>query len=172
MKNKKIKTIILITISILVVLLFVIIISLNVAKEAEESKDNNEIEDTRTEEEKNTDLINELKEVSESERIRTYLGTYFKHIEQKEYGMAYDLLYPKFKANYFPSVEDFEQYIKEQYYPDLLSIEYNEISIQGEYYIVKVKIKDFLNNSDTTAREMNLIVKENNYNDYYISFKM
>lgn len=173
--NKKKKTI-LIIISLLVVLLIILMIWLASAKKTENDKtnsadSNNIVLDTRTDEEKKDDLIKKLKRSSESERIRIYLGTYFNYIEDKDYESAYNLLYPDFKNNYFKTLDEFEDYIKEQNFPEIMSISYDDISMQGEYYIVTVKIGDFLTKSSTTARKMNLIVKENDYNDYYISFQ-
>lgn len=117
------------------------------------------------------ELIEELKSVSESERIKIYLGKYFKNIEKKEYNKAYDLLYPEFKENYFPTLEDYEKYIDEQEYADLLTIDYDDIYMQGEYYIVTVRIGNLLAGTDIVKKEKTFIIKENGYNDYYISLK-
>lgn len=134
--------------------------------------DNEDIIDNRTEDEKNQELISKLKRADESERIRTYLGIYFKYIENKNYEDAYELLYNDFKQNYFPSLNDYKKYIEECNYPELLSIDYKSISMQGDYYIVVVKIGDFLSKSNTIDNEVKFVIKENNYNDFYISFQM
>ena len=172
------KKVLIVTSIFLIILLFIIICILNSIKKSKpelkeenfisNSVDNNNIEQKESE---NEELINKLKKVSESEKIRTYLGTYLKYIEKKDYGKAYELLYPEFKNNYFPTIEDFEQYMKDEYYPEMLAIKYDNISTQGEYYIVQVSIDNFLNQNPDTARTMTLIVKENDYNNYYISFK-
>ena len=92
---------------------------------------------------KNQELISKLKRADESERIRTYLGIYFKYIENKNYEDAYELLYNDFKQNYFPSLNDYKKYIEKCNYPELLSIDYKSISMQGDYYIVVVKLEIF-----------------------------
>ena len=134
--------------------------------------DNEDIIDNRTEDEKNQELISKLKRADESERIRTYLGIYFKYIENKNYEDAYELLYNDFKQNYFPSLNDYKKYIEKCNYPELLSIDYKSISMQGDYYIVVVKIGDLLSKSNTIDNEVKFVIKENNYNDVYISFQM
>ena len=74
------------------------------------------------------------------------------------------------KQNYFPNLEDFEKYIQEQQFPELLAIEYKKIYTQGEYYIVTVEIEDLI--SKNVKKEKSFIIKENGYNDYYISLKL
>lgn len=169
--KKKTKIILIIAIAILVILLLIIIGIRNNLNKGNNNNENEIVLDTRTEEQKNSDLIKKLKNVSESERIRIYLGQYFKYIEAKDYESAYNVLYPEYKTNYFPKLEDFKKYIEEQKYPDLMAISYNNIHMQGKYYIVEITIKDFLGKNISFSKDENYIVQENDYNDYYISFK-
>lgn len=176
MVNKKQKKMILISIIILVILLIFILILLSLTKKKEnvskiESNTTNVILDSRTEEQKDKDLIKKLKRMEEAERIRTYLGTYFKFIEKKDYESAYKLLYPEFKNNYFKNLEDFEKYIKEQKFPELMKISYDDISLVGKYYKVTVRVGSMLSETMTTAKKINLVIQENDYNNYYISFR-
>lgn len=185
MENKKIVRVIgMIIIIILIIILFLIVTWNNLKKQKVSDSNSNIIQNntesnyqidvnTMTEEEKkeNEKIIKRLKKSSETERIRTYLGTYFKYIEKKDYDSAYKLLYPKFKENYFQTVEDFKKYIEELNLPEMLMIDYDDIYMQGEYYIVTVNIGDLLNRA-ALKQEKTLILQENGYNDYYISFKM
>lgn len=175
MNNKKISRVIGMVIIVILIIIFIIIVALKNLKiihlEDNFSSVSSTEELTEEEKEKNEKLLKKLKKESESERIQTYLGIYFKYIEEKDYASAYDLLYPKFKENYFPTLEDFEEYLKEQDLPDMLTISYDDIYIQGEYYIVTVKIGDLLTRA-ALEQEKTLILQENGYNDYYISFKM
>ena len=176
------KKVLMVTIGILIVLVIIILNILNKIRTKEEGKDSNSnstindidevIIDNRTEKKKKQELISKLKRATESERIRTYLGIYFKYLENEDYESAYNLLYDEFKQNYFPTFEDYKKYIKECNYPELLSIDYKNIMTQGYYYIVTVGIGDLLSKSNTTNYEMKFIVKENDYNDFYISFQM
>lgn len=167
--KKKKRLLIGIIITIIIILIMILILNSIKDKEDINNMSNTEIEELQKEEE-NKELIRKLKKVSESERIRIYLGTYFRHIENKEYEEAYNLLYQEFKNNYFPTIEEFQKYMQEQEYPDMLAIEYEDIEMQGEYYIVNVNITDFLPNSNKELKSITLIVKENDYNNYYISF--
>ncbi|MCI8412125.1 MAG: hypothetical protein HFJ40_06855 [Clostridia bacterium] len=169
-KNKKL------LISLIIICVLIILIILNILIKENKRKNTN-IENQKAIEQENQEqeegeLLEELKSVSESERIKIYISKYFKYIENKDYNSAYELLYPEFRNNYFPTIEDYEKYIEEQDYPGLLTIDYNDIYMQGEYYIVTVKIGDMITRSETTKIEKQLIIQENGYNDYYISVKM
>ena len=180
-KKKKILKYLIIGLLIIIVIILNIINNIsakNKTKTPESTENNmsnstNKVElDTRTEEEKNTQLINKLKKASESDRIKTYLGTYFKYIENKNYEKAYDLLYDDFKKNYFPTIDDFEKYIKNINYPELITVNYEDIENQGKYYIVTVGVGDLQSKSRTLNKKEKYVLVENDYNDYYISFQM
>lgn len=174
--NKKSKIILTVIISIVIIIIGIIIISIkNLNNKDNNLKDSNNISQDKPSNIESTDeeetLIKKLKSVSEAERIRTYLGKYFKYIENKDYEGAYKLLYPEFKQNYFPNIEDYQTYLEQQELPDMLAIEYNSITRQGEYYIVLITINDFLPETSFVQKEKQFVIKENNYNDYFLSFK-
>ena len=177
MKDKTKITILFVGI-IIVIIVIVIIASILIKNNTDNRQEKNEqsvseisnkVEDEETE--SNEEIINELKKKTEAERIRTYLGTYFRYIEKKQYESAYNLLYSEFKEKYFPTLEDYEKYLQEQDIPAMLTIDYDQITTQGELYIVTVRIGNMMARSDTQKVEKKFIIKENNYNDYYISFK-
>jgi len=172
--NNKNRLILIAIISIIIIMLIIIvtIMSINNKNNNSEAENNqNSISENAELSEEDKELIAKLKTVSESERIRIYLGRYFKYIENKDYDSAYNLLYPEFKEKYFPTVDDYKSYIEEQEFPDLLTIEYDDIHTRGEYYIVTVIISDFIPQSETLQKEKTFVIKENGYNDYYISLK-
>ena len=181
MKTDKKKKIILISIIGTIIIILIMLLTIlklkkqNTNLEKIDNDLNTTSEQTATEneevDEEEKRLISKLKKVSEAERIRIYLGKYFKHIEKKEYDKAYELLYPQFKENYFPTLEDYEKYIAEQQYAEVMTIDYDDIHMQGKYYIVTVKIGDLLSGADIVKKEKTFIVQENGYNDYYISLK-
>ena len=177
MKDKTKITILFVGI-IIVIIVIVIIASILIKNNTDNRQEKNEqsvseisnkVEDEETE--SNEEIINELKKKTEAERIRTYLGTYFRYIEKKQYESAYNLLYSEFKETYFPTLEDYEKYLQEQDIPEMLTIDYDQITTQGDLYIVTVRIGNMMARSDTQKVEKKFIIKENNYNDYYISFK-
>lgn len=165
--KKKKKVIVLMISVILIIMTFIIFIFYR--KNSTKYSDNSSNEVEQSEEENK--LNSKLKTVSESERIKIYLGTYLKYIEKKDYNSAYNLLYPEFKQNYFPTLEEYEKYIKEQQFPDMLAIEYEQISLQGNYYVVTVNIGDLITRSKELEQEKTFIIKEDGYNNYYISLK-
>lgn len=182
MNNKKIRNVLVISMAVILAIILVIIMFLKDIKNIKEDN-TTEIEqnqsnvigdqavngsDISTKEDEAK--IEELKELSEAERIKSYLGTYFKHLENKEYNSAYTLLYSKYKQNYFPTLDDYKKYIDQEKLPDMLAIEYASIYTQGKYYIVKVRIGNMLDRAEV-KKEKTYIIQENDYNDYYLSFK-
>ena len=95
---------------------------------------------------------------------------YITYIEEKNYEKAYNLLYEEYRNNYFPTLEEFEKYVKQKY-PDFMSVEYNDMSRQGEYYILTVNIYNLLTN-EIIEKEQKYIIKENNFLDYVLSFQV
>ena len=72
----------LLIVSIIILLIIIIIISLLIKKINKTETEVNNVIDTKTEEQKEDEKIKKLKQSSESDRIKTYVGTYFKYIEQ------------------------------------------------------------------------------------------
>mgnify|MGYP000217003885 CR=1 FL=1 len=116
------------------------------------------------------EIIKKLSTLEERDRMEYYCGVYFKHIEKKEYEQAYNLLYTEFKKNYFPTIEDFEEYVQKTY-PSTWALEYSDITRQGTIYVLKLKILD-LYGSKENEKSQRIVVQENNYNDFVISFQV
>ena len=118
----------------------------------------------------NEEIVKKLATLGERDRMEYYCGVYFKHIEKKEYDEAYKLLYPEFKEKYFPTIEEYEQYIQKTY-PKNWALEYDDITRQGSIYVLRLKILDILGSKDN-EKVQRIVVKENNYNDFVISFQV
>lgn len=118
----------------------------------------------------NEEIVKKLATLGERDRMEYYCGVYFKHIEKKEYDEAYKLLYPKFKEKYFPTIEEYEQYIQKTY-PKNWALEYDDITRQGSIYVLRLKILDILGSKEN-EKVQRIVVKENNYNDFVISFQV
>lgn len=112
--------------------------------------------------------IEDLKDKDERTRMQQYCGKFIRYIEGKEYDKAYALLYPDFKNNYFPTLEDFQKYAEEKFPSTLISVEYNNIERQGKYYILFTTVKTPLNSSYSMDQKFILI--ENGFNDFQLSF--
>ena len=112
--------------------------------------------------------IEDLKDKDERTRIQQYCGKFIRYVENKEYDKAYALLYPDFKNNYFPTVDDFAKYAQEKFPSTLITVEYNNIERQGKYYILFTTITTPLNTD--YEMEQKFILIENNFNDFQLSF--
>lgn len=121
--------------------------------------------------EKMEDLeIMELSELGERDRMERYLSSFISSIENKEYEKAYEMLYDDFKNNYFPTLESFETYAKKTF-PSLCALEYTNIERNGEVYVMWVIMSNALGSSDSDV-EMNFVIRENELNDFDLSFSV
>lgn len=112
-----------------------------------------------------------LKQGTERDRIEYYCGQFFKCIENKNYTKAYEMLYPEFKENYFPTIEKFKEYVQKTY-PSKMSIYYDDFDRQGDIYITVVKISDLFSENSEETFTQRIVVKENDYNNYVLSFQV
>ena len=132
------------------------------------------ITEDMTEEEVNeiTTEIEQLSKISEAKRMKYYLTKYIGYIENGEYEKAYNLLYPDFKQNYFPTLEDYTKYVQKKY-SDFITTNYEDMQRQGNIYILYVKIQDL---SEPTNEEKNFsqkfIIQEQEINKFTISFEV
>ncbi len=99
-----------------------------------------------------------------------YCGVYFKHLEKKEYEEAYSLLYKDFKEKYFPTIESYKEYVS-KIYPQNMVLEYNDITRQGSIYVLRLDVIDILKTSKEKFSQR-IVIKENTYNDFVISFQV
>ena len=110
--------------------------------------------------------------LNERQRMQTYFGRYLSYIESGDYESAYNLLYDGFKQSYFPTLEDFESYAQNNY-PSNIVVEYTNIERQGTIFILTVKIRNALSdNTQTDVKEQQIVVTENNVNDFKLSFEV
>ena len=57
----------------------------------------------------------EIKSLSESNRMKRYIGIFFENIEQENYQEAYNKLNEDYKSNYFSTLQEFTDYAKENF---------------------------------------------------------
>lgn len=169
-KNDKSFTIILALVACILMLLNVRMLTAKYKKE----DNSNQISNTtalikKTDEEKKEELIADLKEMNERDRMERYFGEYIDYVESGNYEKAYNLLYPEFKENYFKTIDEFKKYVNEKY-PEVIIIDYDNIERQGQYYVLFINIPK----ADGTGEmiSQNIVVYEKDYADYYISFSM
>lgn len=176
-KNKKLIIGVLVALFIVFTIIRAIVISFTKDDKKDDNNTNN-IQNTSqvSKTKEDTERLKEIKKKSEGERIRTYLGEYFKFLEKKDYESAYNLLYADFKQNYFPTLEKYREYIEKCGYPDMLAIKYNEIKREGYFYIVTLDITnldpDAIISKQVVKEGTKFVVKENDYDDFYLSFQL
>ena len=166
---------------IIIIIVFLAIISLVIySKELQSVKkqeNNGEITISQNEEKKEVqvprtdeEIVKYLSKLGERDRMEYYCGEYFKHIEKKEYEAAYNLLYPEFKESYFPTLERYEEYVKKTY-PSNWALDYEDITRQGDIYVLKLNVLDVLGSKEN-EKSQRIVIKENNYNNFSISFQV
>ena len=141
--------------------------STTTSENKEKKKEETEtVEIPKTQEE----IIKKLATLGERDRMEYYCGQYFKHLEKKEYEEAYKLLYPEFKEKYFPTLEEYEVY-EQNFYPTKFALIYDDITRQGDIYVLKLKILDILGSKED-EKAQRIVIKENNYNNFVVSFQV
>jgi len=114
--------------------------------------------------------LEKIQNMSERNRIEYYAKTFLNYVETAEYSEAYSLLNIDFRKNYFSSSEkEFEEYCKSTF-PQMMDVQFTNIERNGDVYVIWVTITDVINGTKDSGREFNIVVKENNYNDFELSF--
>lgn len=114
--------------------------------------------------------FNTLSTMNERDRIEYYVSSFAKAIETEEYEKAYTMLYDDFKKNYFPTLSSFEEYAKNKL-PKVISLDHTNFERNGDYYILWITMSDPLGGKSSQT-EMNFVVKENDLNDFVMSFSV
>lgn len=139
------------------------------------SKNNNIVYENKATSQKETpqtndEIIRYLSTLNERDRIQYYCGQFFKYINHSDYQSAYNLLYADFKTNYFQTMEDFEKYALE-FYPKFFALDYDDISRQGNIYVLRVKVID-IENPNQQENFQRIVIRENDYNNFELSFQV
>lgn len=171
-KNIKLKDIILILIVLVMILinicLFINILktnTINISKSESKIKNENSEENDVTEDEV---ALDKLKKSGERDRMEIYFAKFISYIEEKEYQSAYNILHPEFRDTYFKTLDEFKKYV-DKTYPELVAFSYNDIERQGYIYVLILDILDLKNN---TKKSQRVVIQENNFNDFVISFQV
>lgn len=160
-KLKKVIIFLIITVLMIGLLLLVLLLG---KQNTEEGKTEEQIQEEKMQEEQKKSL----KSKGESQRMQEYLVTYLNYIETKQYEKAYNLLYPNFKELYYPDLEFYTQYVKNNYF-SVMRIEFEDIQRQGEYYILSVTLLDIMD--DLHSKKQKFVIYEKGLNDFTLSFQ-
>ena len=167
MKEKQKKLLIILGV-LLLLLIIVTSILTNLPKE-EVMTEEKSIEIANTKIENKT--INKLVDMNEEERMRFYLSEFIDNVELGNYEDAYEKLNSEFKDNYFKTFADFVEYSKSKF-PKDMSIKYDNFERNGEIYIFWITLTNPITSSKDSGIEMNFVMKENDLNDYEMSFSV
>ena len=171
-KKKKKKKLIIVILGIIIVIILIIAFILIWFKQNSATTSNNgeaTIVTNDIEEASNQAELEALYNMSEQERITYYCAEFFKLVDRRNYEDAYELLYSGYKENYFPTQASFTEYM-EDYFPDDFSLSYTNFERLGDIYVLWIDVKDTLNGSRGHNFSMNVVIQENDFNDYVLSF--
>lgn len=177
-KSLKILNILIVLIIAIFIILQIILMSLkSIQKEENKLSDeqvqievkNQKIQQARESEEQV--ILNKLNEMEERDRIEYYFSVFIRSVENREYEKAYDMLYEDFKKNYFPDIDTFEEYVNKTF-PKMMSVEHTNFERMENTYIMLVTVKSSLATGAGEGKEMKFVIRENNINDFVMSFSV
>lgn len=184
-KNNNIKYIIaIIVIAIIMMINLVIIIKLT-KKPSSTAQTSNTINSTassesNTEEEESQSRDEEVRNLSETIRMKRYIGFFLEDIENGNYQSAYDVLNEDFKKTYFTNLEEFKNYADKNFNSSIMTLTYDNVerlgnSKTGNMYVVWVTISNMFQEKlqdDEELPQTNFVIIEYDYNKYEMSFSV
>lgn len=160
---------------LIVILVFLVVVT--VFFKMDNKKDNNvlgenqnvSVDYQKVLENENQEELKKIKGMNERTRIEYYVSNYIKLLEEEKYDTAYGLLNKEYKKNFFKTQNEFAEYC-ENNFPRMADVSYNNFERNGEIYVLWITIADAINGSKESAKQINFVIKENNFNDYELSF--
>lgn len=160
------------------VIFIILIVIMTIIMDRKSTKDEKAVENSaenvngeQLEEISNQNITEVLEEMEERDRMEYYFGIFLDYVEEGEYEKAYDLLYDDFKKRYFPTIEDFKNYVP-TVFSEMTNIEHENIERNGDLYILWINVTDAINGKPGEERKMNIVIRENDYNDFVLSFSV
>lgn len=113
---------------------------------------------------------NKYSKSNNESKVVTNIDMFIKMINSSDYRHAYNKLDETFRNNNFGSVENFESYIKENFFENNYLV-VDKIEQKGEYYIVNAILKS---NTSSAAESMdkNFVIKLNEDTNFVMSFEI
>lgn len=84
----------------------------------------------------------EYESANNTQKAQLCLNRFFECINNKDYEKAYSYLNSSYKENNFPTLNEFETYVKSNWY-DINSFTYSDIQLDNETYILYGEVGDF-----------------------------
>lgn len=104
-------------------------------------------------------------------KVKMNIERFVQMLNNYDYKTAYNLLDNTFRTNNFPSVDDFEAYIK-SYYFQYNDVTYSDYSKEGDVYIYKLVLSNKQGTGEGEGSEMNIIMKLGEGTDFVMSFEI
>ena len=156
---------------LIVLIILIIILAGDKRKKTEEREPPNPEDKEEVQEFINTNIVSALQNMEERDRMEYYVGIFLGYVENGKYEDAYQLLYEDFKKTYFPTLESFEKYIP-TIFSEMTDIKHDNIERNGDVYVLWLSITDAIDGKPGESKKMNVVIKENDYNDFVISFSV
>ena len=127
-----------------------------------------------------TTQLDEIKQLSESSRMKRYIGNFFNSIEDENYQSAYDVLNEDFKKRYFSNLDEFTTYAKKNFGSSMVGISYDNIerlgnNKTGNMYVILLTISNVFQkklNEDEKLPQTYFVIVEKDYDNYEMSFSV
>lgn len=113
---------------------------------------------------------NKYNKLDNESKAKTNVDMFIKMINSSDYRHAYDKLDETFRNNNFGSVENFESYIKENFFENNYLI-VDKIEQKGEYYVVSTTLKSDIS-SAADSKNKNFVIKLNEGTNFVMSFEI
>ena len=156
---------------ITLILLVVVILSLLLIRASLNGEQKNEELASLSKEVVKEKNIDKVRNMTERDRIDYYFSNFLSYIESNNYEAAYGLLYEDFKNNYFPTLEEFERYFKNNF-PVSSIVNFDNIERLDDIYVLWVDISDLINGEYGKNFSMKVVIQEYGYDDYKLSFSV
>ncbi len=119
-----------------------------------------------------TDKFKETYEKAEDyKKVQMNIDKFFQMINRQDYKTAYNCLAQSYKNNYFPTQDDFEKFVKNNFYT------YNNISYEkyeqkgNKLYVFNIKLTD-ITGENTEKKEIKIIMQLEDDLNFEMSFGM
>lgn len=116
------------------------------------------------------EFIEKYNNADEKERILLNIQKIFEAINSGDYKYVYSKLDSTFKSNYFKTQEQFEKYIKENWY-NYNKVSYGSYQKSGEVYVYNIQITDG-DNGKTEKIDKKVVMKLLEGTDFVMSFNV
>ena len=119
---------------------------------------------------KDEEYQEEYSKLSDLEKASINIDIFIRMLNTKDYSHAYEVLSDGFKSNYFPTEEEFKNYIKENFFNyNIATI--NRNTNEGEIYIYDVNLRSGAGSAaETLNKTFNVSLEEGT--DFKISFNV